>query len=134
MRENRLSGLMRGGKQTVIGIASQSVASCLLYTEGREFSSMPRWREAFGSNILGRFTMRWREGTGGSASSGTKTIVGSSARRWARRANGRGIDAIFYAENRAREAGRAQLLYAVRVTGWEAEHGHPGCAALGRLA
>ena len=32
MRENRLSGLMRGGKQTVIGIASQSVASCLLYT------------------------------------------------------------------------------------------------------
>jgi hypothetical protein len=34
MRENRLSGLMRGGKQTVIGPrASQSVASCLLYTE-----------------------------------------------------------------------------------------------------
>ena len=33
MRENRLSGLMRGGKQTVIGtLASQSVASCLLYT------------------------------------------------------------------------------------------------------
>jgi hypothetical protein len=35
MRENRLSGLMRGGKQTVIGPwASQSVASCLLYTPG----------------------------------------------------------------------------------------------------
>ncbi len=33
MRENRLSGLMRGGKQTVIGQrASQSVASRLLYT------------------------------------------------------------------------------------------------------
>ena len=33
MRENRPSGLMRGGKQTVIGLrASQSVASCLLYT------------------------------------------------------------------------------------------------------
>ena len=32
MRENRLSGLMRGGKQTVIGLASQSVASRLLYT------------------------------------------------------------------------------------------------------
>ena len=33
MRENRLSGLMRGGKQTVIGPrASQSVASRLLYT------------------------------------------------------------------------------------------------------
>jgi len=32
MRENRLSGLMRGGKQTVIGTwASQSVASRLLY-------------------------------------------------------------------------------------------------------
>ena len=32
MRENRLSGLMRGGKQTVIGPrASQSVASRLLY-------------------------------------------------------------------------------------------------------
>ena len=32
MRENRLSGLMRGGKQTVIGLrASQSVASRLLY-------------------------------------------------------------------------------------------------------
>jgi hypothetical protein len=35
MRENRPSGLMRGGKQTVIGIASHSVASCLLYTCGR---------------------------------------------------------------------------------------------------
>jgi hypothetical protein len=35
MRENRLSGLMRGGKQTVIGPrASQSVASRLLYTPG----------------------------------------------------------------------------------------------------
>ena len=34
MRENRPSGLMRGGKQTVIGPrASQSVASRLLYTE-----------------------------------------------------------------------------------------------------
>jgi hypothetical protein len=33
MRENRLSGLMRGGKQTVNGPrASQSVASRLLYT------------------------------------------------------------------------------------------------------
>ena len=33
MRENRPSGLMRGGKQTVIGPrASQSVASRLLYT------------------------------------------------------------------------------------------------------
>ena len=33
MRENRLSGFMRGGKQTVIGPrASQSVASRLLYT------------------------------------------------------------------------------------------------------
>jgi hypothetical protein len=33
MRENRSSGLMRGGKQTVIGPrASQSVASRLLYT------------------------------------------------------------------------------------------------------
>jgi len=33
MREKRLSGLMRGGKQTVIGPrASQSVASRLLYT------------------------------------------------------------------------------------------------------
>ena len=31
MRENRLSGLMRGGTQTVIGFASQSVASRLLY-------------------------------------------------------------------------------------------------------
>jgi hypothetical protein len=38
MRENRLSGLMRGGKQTVIGIhASQSVASCLLYTSPERF-------------------------------------------------------------------------------------------------
>ena len=35
MRENRPSGLMRGGKQTVIGPrASQSVASRLLYTAG----------------------------------------------------------------------------------------------------
>ncbi len=34
MRENRLSGLMRGGKQTVIGPrASQPVASRPLYTE-----------------------------------------------------------------------------------------------------
>ena len=34
MRENRPSGLMRGGKQTVIGRwASQSVASRLLYTK-----------------------------------------------------------------------------------------------------
>jgi hypothetical protein len=32
MRENRPSGLMRGGKQKVIGIASHPVASCLLYT------------------------------------------------------------------------------------------------------
>ena len=32
MRENRPSGLMRGGKQTVIGFASHSVASRLLYT------------------------------------------------------------------------------------------------------
>jgi hypothetical protein len=33
MRENRLSGLMRGGKQIVIGLrASQSIASRLLYT------------------------------------------------------------------------------------------------------
>ena len=32
MRENRPSGLMRGGKQTVIGFASQPVASRLLYT------------------------------------------------------------------------------------------------------
>ena len=33
MRENRPSGLMRGGKQTVIGqSASQSIASRLLYT------------------------------------------------------------------------------------------------------
>jgi hypothetical protein len=31
MRENRPSGLMRGGKQTVIGFASQSVPSRLLY-------------------------------------------------------------------------------------------------------
>jgi len=36
MRENRPSGLMRGGKQTVIGhTAFQSVASCLLYTSMR---------------------------------------------------------------------------------------------------
>ena len=35
MRENRPSGLMRGGKQTVTGIASQSVASRLLYTRPR---------------------------------------------------------------------------------------------------
>src|SRR4051812_639970 len=35
MRENRPSGLMRGGEQTVIGlVASQSVAPCLLYTRG----------------------------------------------------------------------------------------------------
>jgi hypothetical protein len=34
MRENRLSGLMRGGKQTVIGLAFQSVASRPLYTKG----------------------------------------------------------------------------------------------------
>ena len=35
MRENRLSGLMRGGKQTVIGPrAFQSIASRLLYTSG----------------------------------------------------------------------------------------------------
>ena len=33
MRENRPSGLMRGGKQTVIGLTSQSVASRLLYTK-----------------------------------------------------------------------------------------------------
>jgi len=33
MRENRPSGLMRGGKQTVIGLrASQSVVSRLLYS------------------------------------------------------------------------------------------------------
>ena len=32
MRENRPSGLMRGGKQTVIGCASHPVASRLLYT------------------------------------------------------------------------------------------------------
>jgi hypothetical protein len=33
MRENRLSGLMRGGSQTVIGRkSSHSVGSCLLYT------------------------------------------------------------------------------------------------------
>jgi len=31
MRENRPSGLMRGGKQTVVGFAFQPVASCLLY-------------------------------------------------------------------------------------------------------
>ena len=38
MRENRLSGLMRGGKQTVIGpSASQSVASRLLYTPDATF-------------------------------------------------------------------------------------------------
>jgi len=35
MRENRPSGLMRGGKQTVIGVAYQSVASRLLYTRKR---------------------------------------------------------------------------------------------------
>jgi len=31
MRENRSSGLMRGGKTTVIGSASQPVSSRLLY-------------------------------------------------------------------------------------------------------
>jgi hypothetical protein len=37
MRENRLSGLMRGGKQTVIGPrVFQSVASRLLYTAPNE--------------------------------------------------------------------------------------------------
>lgn len=40
MRENRLSGLMRGGKQTVIGPRdSQSVASRLLYMIKIEVSS-----------------------------------------------------------------------------------------------
>ena len=32
MRENRPSGLMKGGKQTVIALCSQPVASRLLYT------------------------------------------------------------------------------------------------------
>jgi len=55
MRENRLSGLMRGGKQTVIGPrASQSVASCLLYTEPDNSDWVEVWPEEFASNIPGR--------------------------------------------------------------------------------
>ncbi len=42
MRENRPSGLMRGGKTTVIGSASQSVSSRLLYTEGAQTRRPPR--------------------------------------------------------------------------------------------
>ena len=38
MRENRLSGLMRGGSQAVIGrMPSQSADSCLLYTSLKLF-------------------------------------------------------------------------------------------------
>ncbi len=38
MRENRMSGLMRGGTQAVIGrIPSQSAGSCLLYTDPFSF-------------------------------------------------------------------------------------------------
>jgi hypothetical protein len=45
MRENRPSGLMRGGQQTVVGLAaSQSVASRLLYT-------LPRSRERLGRSV-----------------------------------------------------------------------------------
>jgi hypothetical protein len=44
MRENRPSGLMRGGKQTVIGSrASQSVVSRLLYTKGVSAWTLLSW-------------------------------------------------------------------------------------------
>ena len=41
MRENRPSGLMRGGKQTVIGLATHPVASRLLYTASLGEGSKP---------------------------------------------------------------------------------------------
>lgn len=56
MRENRLSGLMRGGKQTVIGrTASHPVASCLLYTGVGKRDEFGRCPEAFALSTLERF-------------------------------------------------------------------------------
>ena len=65
MRENRPSGLMRGGKTTVIGSASQSVSSRLLYTtegtrgQAYECKRAPRCRTVF----LDRQMMRERIGS-----------------------------------------------------------------------
>jgi hypothetical protein len=57
MRENRLSGLMRGGKQAVVGFASQSVASRLLYTARQgEKQALEDWPEASASSFRERFT------------------------------------------------------------------------------
>ena len=60
MRENRPSGLMRGGKQTVIGFAFHSVASCLLYTQ-----IIPNHFSPFGSffvfytNTIKKLLSKW---------------------------------------------------------------------------